>query len=302
MNSLINKINKLKKFNKKKSFNIRSRKISNLLKKIIRLDKIQIYDIGAGLRYLPTLLKFDGISKIHLIDPNENLSISYNNLKKLFLDKNSIKKYKIGISDKNKEIYYYPAKVSSGSSFLNLSKKKSNSQYNEEYFGKEKKLLKKVYDFQTFKKKNKLKNPDIIKIDVEGLEFQILKSIFKKDKPLIIEVELNFDNSIIGDTFLKTNQLIKKNNYRLNTIFPTYQIIEKNSFIKGDYHNPESRNPLNQADCYYILNKKEYSLKDIVMLIGFGFIIEAEREFLKIKKKLKPEKIKIIENLIKSLI
>ena len=299
MSLLLKKINN---FKRKKIFHIKTRKISNYLKKINSFGKIQIYDIGSGLRYLPTLLKFDGISQIHLIDPNVSIDIAYNNLKKIFLDKNSIKKYKVGISNKSKKIYYYPAKVSTGSSFLNFRKKKDNSQYDSDYFGDEKKLLKKVYDFQFFKKKNNLKNPDIVKIDVEGLEYKILKSIFKRDKPLIIEVEVNFDNSIIGDTFSKINNLIKKNNYKLNTIYPTYQMIEKSSFIKGDYHNPISRNPLNQSDCYYILSKKEYSLRDIVMLIGYGFIIDAEREFLKVKKKLKPEKIKVVESLIKLLI
>jgi len=298
MNFLLKKINKYKK---KKFFNIKTKKISNYLRKISTFEKIQIYDIGSGLRYLPTLLKFDGISQIHLIDPNDNIEISYINLKKIFIHKNSIKKYKVGILNKNKKIYYYPAKVSSGSSFLNLRTKKDNSQYDLDYFGNEKKILKKVYDFQSFKKKYNLKKADIIKIDVEGSEYKILKSIFKKDKPLIIEVEVNFDNSIIGDTFLKVNNLIKKNNYKLNTIHPTYQMIEKGSFIKGDYHNPISRNPLNQTDCYYILFKKEYSLRDIVMLIGYGFIIDAEREFLKIKKRFEPEKVKIIETLIKLL-
>ena len=105
-------------------FNIKSKKISNLLKKISINKKIQIYDIGSGLRYLPTLLKFDGLSQINLIDPNDNIEISYKNLKKIFTHKDSIKKFKVGISNKNKKIYYYPAKVSSGSSFLDLKKRK----------------------------------------------------------------------------------------------------------------------------------------------------------------------------------
>ena len=295
MNYLLKKIYK---YVKKKLFNIKSKKISNLLNKIDINQKIQIYDIGSGLRYLPTLLKFDGLSRINLIDPNDNIEISYNNLKKEFTHKDSIKKFKVGISNKNEKIFYYPAKVSSGSSFLNL-KKKNNSKYLKDYFGNEKKIFKKVYNFQSFKKKYNLKSPDIVKIDVEGFEYNILKSIFEKDKPLIIEVETNFDNSIIGDTFLKVNSLIKKNNYKLNTIFPTYQEIGKGSFITGNYHNPISRNPLNQTDCYYILSKKEYSLRDIVMLIGYGFIIDAQKELLKIKKKLKQQEISIIKKLIK---
>ena len=70
-------------------------------------QKIQIYDIGSGLRYLPTLLKFDGFSRINLIDPNDNIEISYKNLKKEFIDKKSIKKFQVGISNKNDKIYYY---------------------------------------------------------------------------------------------------------------------------------------------------------------------------------------------------
>ena len=297
MNYFLTKINKYKK---KKFFKIRSKKISNFLKKIDIKQKIQIYDIGSRLRYLPTLLKFDGFSRIYLIDPNDNIEISYKNLKKEFISKDSIKKFQVGISNKNEKIYYYPAKVSSGSSFLNL-KKKDYSQYYKDYFGNEKKILKKVYDFQSFKKKYNLKNPDIVKIDVEGLEYNILKSIFKKDKPLIIEVEVNFDNSIIGDTFLKINNLIKKNNYKLNTIYPSYQVTEKGSFIVGDYHNPISRNPLNQTDCYYILKKKEYSLRDIAMFIGYGFIIEAKKEFLKIENKIGQKEKDIFKKLIKLL-
>ena len=293
-------LTKIIKYKKKKIFNIKSRKISNFLKKINVKQKIQIYDIGSGLRYLPTLLKFDGFSRINLIDPNDNIEISYKNLKKEFINKDSIKKFQVGISNKNEKIYYYPAKVSSGSSFLNLKKKK-DSQYHKDYFGNEKKILKKVYDFQSFKKKHNLKSPDIIKIDVEGLEYNILKSIFKKDKPLIIEVEVNFDNSIIGDTFLKVNNLIKKNNYKLNTIYPSYQITEKGAFITGDYNNPISRNPLSQTDCYYILKKNEYSLRDIVMFIGYGFIIDAKKELLKIEKKVGQKEKDIFKKLIKLL-
>ena len=116
---------------------------------------------------------------------------------------------------------------------------------------------------------------------------------------MIIEVETNFDNSIIGDTFLKVNSLIKKNNYKLNTLYPTYEATGKGSFITGDYHNPISRNPLNQTDCYYILSKDKYSIRDIVMLIGYGFVIDAQKKLLKIEKKIKPRERNIIEKVIK---
>jgi FkbM family methyltransferase len=210
MNFLKNFINKFYSYFNKIIFNYKSQKISKLFRKLSKLNKIHIYDFGAGLRYLPTLLKFDGISKIHLIDPNDNLEISYRNLKNLFSDKSSIKKYKVAISEKNEKIFYYPAKQSTGSSFIDLKKTGKEKEFSQSYFGNEKKILKQVYDFETFKKKNHLKKPDIIKIDVEGFEFKILKSILKKNKPLIIEIEVNFDSSLTGDTFLQVHNILKK--------------------------------------------------------------------------------------------
>ena len=307
VNFLKNFINRFYCYFNKIIFNYKSQKISKLFRKLSKLNKIYIYDFGAGLRYLPTLLKFDGISKIHLIDPNDNLEVSYKNLKNLFLDKSSIKKYKVAISEKNEKIFYYPAKQSTGSSFINLKKIGKEKEFSQSYFGDEKKILKQVYDFETFKKKNHLKNPDIIKIDVEGFEFKILKSILKKNKPLIIEIEVNFDSSLTGDTFLQVHNILKKNNYRLNTIYPVYRINddkiggEKDIFLKGDYHNPLSRNEINQSDCYYILDKKYYDLRDVVMLFGYGFVIKAKKEFVKIKKNLEATQIKILEKLFKLL-
>jgi len=307
MNFLKNFINKFYSYFNKIIFNYKSQKISKLFRKLSKLNKIHIYDFGAGLRYLPTLLKFDGISKIHLIDPNDNLEISYRNLKNLFSDKSSIKKYKVAISEKNEKIFYYPAKQSTGSSFIDLKKTGKEKEFSQSYFGNEKKILKQVYDFETFKKKNHLKKPDIIKIDVEGFEFKILKSILKKNKPLIIEIEVNFDSSLTGDTFLQVHNILKKNNYRLNTIYPVYTINddkiggEKDIFLKGDYHNPLSRNEIDQSDCYYILDKKYYDLRDVVMLFGYGFVIEAKKEFVKIKKNLETTQNQILEKLFNFL-
>jgi len=291
-------INKILSYLKRLQYRLKSKKISKALQKILPKEKIQIYDIGAGLRYLPTLLNFDRISEINLIDPNENLEISYKNLKKFFFESKKIKKFKVGLSNKNEILTYYPSRISSGSSFLNLKKK---LKFDSKYFGNEKKILKKVYDFQTFKKKFRLKNPEIIKIDVEGFEVRILQSILKKDNPLIIEVELNFDNSIIGDTFTEANRLIKSKNYKLVTIYPTYENINKGPFLKGDYHNPISRNSLNQCDCYYLLKKKEYSVKDIVMMIGYGLLDDANKNLFMIKKKLNKDKFLQLRSLINNL-
>ena len=78
--SLTNKI--LKKINHKK-FLYRSKKTSALIRKLSNNKKIiSILDIGAGNRYLKTLLNFDGYSNIYMVDPNKNLEWATNNLKK----------------------------------------------------------------------------------------------------------------------------------------------------------------------------------------------------------------------------
>ena len=90
---------------KKKSF-----KLSNQYKKLLN-SKLNIYDIGAGQRILPEIINFDGISKIHLIDPNKNLDYSYNQLKNYFFDHKNIFKFKTAISDKTKTQKYYDNRV-----------------------------------------------------------------------------------------------------------------------------------------------------------------------------------------------
>ena len=49
---------------------------------LLKSDKINIYDIGAGHRILNELINFDQISNIYLIDPNKNLDISLQKVNK----------------------------------------------------------------------------------------------------------------------------------------------------------------------------------------------------------------------------
>ena len=64
-----------KKINRK-IFISRSKKISLAFRKILKKPSIGIVDIGAGHRYLPILLNFDGVSKIAMVDPNKSLAMS----------------------------------------------------------------------------------------------------------------------------------------------------------------------------------------------------------------------------------
>lgn len=288
MKILLNALRRIRKFISLKIFLNKSKIISQYLNEILT-KKISVYDLGAGGRYLSTLYKFDGLSKIYMIDPNENLEISYKNFLKYFKNKKDVKKFKIGISSKNKKLKYYPALVSTGSTFKKIDSKKKIK--NISYFGKKKGFFLKVIELSSLIKRYNLNKPDIIKIDIEGMEYEIINSILKKYKPFIIEVELNLDFGIFKETFTKSHNKLKKYNYILNTLYPAF---EKNfesltnlnyGFEIGSYDFPISRSRIYQLDGFYHLKKEFYDIKELCMLIGYGFVSEAYESFNKNIKK-----------------
>ena len=119
-----------------------------MIKKILTKNNlIYILDIGAGGRYLAPILNFDGASKIFMVDPNDNLDVSYNNLLKIMINKKNITPIKEGIYKKNAIINYYKASISTGSSFINYDKKliKEKKVYSYKYLKKNIKYLKLIF-------------------------------------------------------------------------------------------------------------------------------------------------------------
>jgi len=121
----------------------RSRKLSLALKNILLNKMIGIVDIGAGHRYLPVLLNFDGIAKIGMVDPNKSIEWSYDNFRKLIKHPNNLLKFKFGISDKTSKIKYYITNTLTGSTFVNVFNlaKKNKKNLENEYFGKKKNII-----------------------------------------------------------------------------------------------------------------------------------------------------------------
>ena len=81
-----------------------------------------------------------------------------------FKDKEKIKVYNFGISDEDKSIEI--ALLNDGSSF---------------YINAENKILAKVVSFVKFLNENNIDNIDLIKINIEGDEFPVLKSLIDND-------------------------------------------------------------------------------------------------------------------------
>ena len=275
--NISNKINRI-------SYISRSKKISLALKKILKTQIIGIVDIGAGHRYLPVLLNFDGISKIAMVDPNKSLNWSAKNFKKIIKYPENIYQYNFGISDKTEKKKYYVAKTLTGSTFIDVYKiaKKGKKKLSNEYFGEENSKIQQVFSFKDFKKKFFKFNVDIIKIDVEGLEEKIVSSVIKNSNPSLIEVETNLNSEIYPNSFNKINHLLIKKNYKLVTGFSIFKRtknkkIQNSQFELGNYDNPILRSSLEQFECIYIKDKKKYDLKDIAIFIGYGLLHEVKK-------------------------
>ena len=133
-----------KKINRK-IFISRSKKISLEFRKIFKKPVIGIVDIGAGHRYLPILLNFDGVSKIAMVDPNKSLDWSYHNFKRIIRYPQNLLKFNFGIGNKSIKKKYFVTKTLTGSTFIDIYNisKKNKIKLNKEYFGEKKPILKK---------------------------------------------------------------------------------------------------------------------------------------------------------------
>ena len=279
-----------KKINRK-IFISRSKKISLAFRKILKKPLIGIVDIGAGHRYLPILLNFDGVSKIAMVDPNKSLDWSYQNFKKIIKYPKNLFKFNFGIGDKTSKKRYYITDTLTGSTFVDVYKiaNKNKDKLDDEYFGKKKSNIQKIYSFKDFIKNFFKYKIDIVKIDVEGFEFKIISSLLKHSRPMLIEVETNLNSEIYPNTFDDINSILKKKGYKLVTAYSIFKKSKKNninsSYDSGNYDNPISRLNLEQFECIYIKEKFKYNIKDLTILIGYGLLQEVKKIFGKSKIK-----------------
>jgi FkbM family methyltransferase len=272
-----------KKFNHY-NFYLRSKKTAALIREIMNNKKlISIIDIGAGNRYLKTLLNFDGSAEVTMVDPNKNLEWAIRNLKSNLKYPENVKGFKCGIGDKTGKKNYFLALTSTGSTFVNIYNNKK--KIDENYFGPKNMIKANIYSLKDFIRSFNVKDPDIIKIDVEGFEKKIILSVLKYFRPLIIEVELNNNHPLYGDSFSIIHSKLTHSNYELVTFVPNYGAVNK-PCITGNKENPIYRSTVNQMDCIYVNKKITDSAKKLSIFIGYGLIDNAEIVFKKIKNKI----------------
>jgi len=289
------------------SYLLKSRKISSILRELIpKNKKLSILDVGAGNRYLSAVLNFDGAANISMVDPHKSLFWSFENLKKKLIYKDLLKAYKVGIGKNTIKKTLFIGKKSTGSTFVDIFKvsKKKKIKLNMNYFSVSKEIVQ-IYKFYDLLTKYNLKKPDIVKIDVEGLEIEVLDSILDVGKPYLIQIESNINSNLYENTFDQIHRKLTSLNYSLTTLhpnyyYPAYSSINKN-LIKDNYEYPKIRSKIEQVDSIYIL-KKKINLREILILIGYGFLCEAFQFFTKFERKIEKKNRNILKIFFKNYI
>ena len=193
---------------------IHLKRIKKLLKNKIILSKPIIFDIGCHKGKLTRLFNNVYInSKIFCFEPNKNFNKSLKRIGK------NINLYNTAFGDKQEIKNFILNEINLTNSF---SKKNDQSFYliiKNLIIGKKTKDLKtkvKINTIDNFCLRKKIKKIDLLKIDVEGYEYQVLlgaKKILKSVKYIMIEIQNN--NMYSGYSKKKIQNFLKKNNFEL---------------------------------------------------------------------------------------
>ena len=178
------------------------KKIINEIKSVLNTqNSISLIDVGSHKgEYISSIKKNFHIDKIYGFEPNDEI---FNNLNKNF-SSDKIQLYNCGVSNKKGEVFLNKNIESSSSSINELN---TNSKYYKKKFFllnflKLKDVTTKskiqVVRLDEFMNKKNIKKIDLLKIDTEGFEFNVIKSIGSRINDIkLIHIEHHFDDMII---------------------------------------------------------------------------------------------------------
>ena len=182
--------------------NLTRKKIFNHLKKINGTNFDFLIDVGSHKgEYIKDISKEFKIKDIWAFEPNPNV---YENLKKNTKNINSIKYFNCALGEENKNSTMFE-NIESSSSSLNPMNEDSK-YFKKKYFflnlfklkKKTKKIQIKISKLSDLLEYNKVDKIDLLKIDTEGYEFRVLKSLKSKLSYIkYIHIEHHFDDMII---------------------------------------------------------------------------------------------------------
>ncbi len=172
-----------------------------------------IFDIGANKGQYANLIDsiFHGNAKIYSFEPGK---ITYSELLKNTSQIKNIERYNLGFGSAGKKEYLYYDEAGSG---LASVYKRQLEHVNKKFAQKETVRIKKLDDFC---EENKIKNIDLLKIDVEGHELEVLKGAKNMlEKKAIKAIQFEFGGANIDSrTYFQDFYYLLKNTYKIYRI------------------------------------------------------------------------------------
>ena len=182
------------------------------------------FDVGSHKgTYTDLILNNFKVKKVFMFEPQEHI---FNFIKKKYKNLKKVKIYNNAISDRNifQTLYYNYHDLTS--SLTKLDEKNNYLILKAKIFGKSSKKMiykkNKVKTVQLSKiiKSNKIKKIDLLKIDTEGHELQVLKSLNKNIKNIsYILVEFHNDSIYLNYSPKKVHAYLIKNNFILKEVY-----------------------------------------------------------------------------------
>ena len=197
---------------------------------ILKNKNIVVFDVGSNLgnysEFISSIFYKQEIN-IHSFEPIKEL-LNSQKIKSGNLIKNNV-----AVSDKNGVIKFYERNISSQSSLY-------------EYSNLENDKIIKSYDIETinlidYMEKHNIKNIDILKLDVEGKELDIIKSLFQSSKNIDIKI-------------IKIESAYRKHNQDLfSNLLEIYAILDSNNYeFFGNTNTKYLDNKIFFSDSYFV--------------------------------------------------
>ena len=166
------------------------------------------FDIGSNVGLFTKYLKLNDCNKIFCFEPNKT---AFNSLQKNLKNENEVELFNLAVSYNNDALRLY---IDDNNSLISSAHDIKNNYYDVETI-----TLKDIFD------RNKIQKVDFIKIDIEGMEFDLIEnledSIFQKIDKFLIEYHDFY--------FTDGSQKLEKLKNKLN--FMGYEIVTKHKFI-----------------------------------------------------------------------
>ena len=166
------------------------------------------FDIGSNVGLFTKYLKLNDCNKIFCFEPNKT---AFNSLQKNLKNENEVELFNLAVSYNNDALRLY---IDDNNSLISSAHDIKNNYYDVETI-----TLKDIFE------RNKIKKVDFVKIDIEGMEFDLIEnledSIFQKINKFLIEYHDFY--------FTDGSQKLEKLKNKLN--FMGYEIVTKHKFI-----------------------------------------------------------------------